>query len=338
MHGYKRRAASSTMLVGLGLVALVGSAGSLHAQQAYDGFDYSWPGSFGGQVGGTGWAPGSTWQVSTMFVAQTGLSALGDSGSGRAVFFDTQSTGSDARRDLPIPLNGTYGRDNTDMWISFLVRMNNANGCGRHAGVMFGQNPNVTYWFGISNFPVAGCNNSVSRAAVSPSFLSVPAGWAPTTGGPDILVNQVYRITAHVQFVAGPDTITVYAQPGTAGGIGPMVAQRNDIDVQTFRTIRILGGGGTSTWTSLDELRVGGTLAQALPPPPPPPPPTCDGLDFNGDGDFPTPLDLEDFIAANAGNPCATCSTDLDFNNDGDFPTPLDIEAFISVNAGGPCL
>ena len=68
------------------------------------------------------------------------------------------------------------------------------------------------------------------------------------------------------------------------------------------------------------------------------PTPVCDSLDFNQDGDFPTPLDLEDFIAANAGNICSTCSTDLDFNNDGDFPTPLDIEAFISVNAGGPCL
>ena len=66
--------------------------------------------------------------------------------------------------------------------------------------------------------------------------------------------------------------------------------------------------------------------------------PTCDTLDYNQDGDFPTPLDLEDFIAANAGNICSTCSTDLDFNNDGDFPSPLDVEAFISVNSGGPCL
>ena len=66
--------------------------------------------------------------------------------------------------------------------------------------------------------------------------------------------------------------------------------------------------------------------------------PTCDSTDFNNDGDFPTPLDLEDFINAVAGNICSTCSTDLDFNNDGDFPTPLDVEAFISVLAGGPCL
>ena len=64
----------------------------------------------------------------------------------------------------------------------------------------------------------------------------------------------------------------------------------------------------------------------------------CDSLDFNGDGDAPTPLDLEAFISANAGSFCATCSTDLDFNNDGDFPTPADVEAFITLNAGGPCL
>ena len=68
------------------------------------------------------------------------------------------------------------------------------------------------------------------------------------------------------------------------------------------------------------------------------PGPTCDSTDFNQDGDFPTPLDLEDFINANAGNVCSTCSNDLDFNNDGDFPTPLDVEAFISVLGGGPCL
>ena len=63
----------------------------------------------------------------------------------------------------------------------------------------------------------------------------------------------------------------------------------------------------------------------------------CDTLDFNRDGDFPTPLDVEDFINAVAGNLCATCSTDIDFNNDGDFPTPLDVEVFIQVNAGGAC-
>ena len=64
----------------------------------------------------------------------------------------------------------------------------------------------------------------------------------------------------------------------------------------------------------------------------------CDSLDFNNDGDFPTPADLEAFVAAIGGSVCAECSTDLDFNNDGDFPTPLDVEAFVVRQAGGPCV
>ena len=82
----------------------------------------------------------------------------------------------------------------------------------------------------------------------------------------------------------------------------------------------------------------GGEIANGIARFAPCPGPTCDSLDFNQDGDFPTPLDLEDFIRAVGGSFCSTCSTDLDFNNDGDFPTPVDVEAFISVSAGGPCV
>ena len=62
----------------------------------------------------------------------------------------------------------------------------------------------------------------------------------------------------------------------------------------------------------------------------------CGDLDFNNDGDFPTPLDVEDFIAVLAGGSCSTCDG-LDFNGDGDFPSPVDLELFISVTSGGPC-
>lgn len=59
-----------------------------------------------------------------------------------------------------------------------------------------------------------------------------------------------------------------------------------------------------------------------------------DILDYNNDGDFPTPLDVEDLILALAGSPCATCGS-TDINGDGDFPTPLDLEYFICLTAGG---
>lgn len=64
----------------------------------------------------------------------------------------------------------------------------------------------------------------------------------------------------------------------------------------------------------------------------------CD-LDFNNDCDFPTPLDIEDFITVLAGGACSSgpgaCDS-LDFNRDGDFPSPLDLELFIEAN-GGNC-
>ena len=93
----------------------------------------------------------------------------------------------------------------------------------------------------------------------------------------------------------------------------------------------------TAANASLGLFRTSGSLTIGMRAPSPVPQ-LCDSLDFNLDGDFPTPLDTEDFINAVGGNICSTCSTDLDFNNDGDFPTPLDIEAFISVSSGGPCI
>jgi hypothetical protein len=65
--------------------------------------------------------------------------------------------------------------------------------------------------------------------------------------------------------------------------------------------------------------------------------PPCDSIDFNNDGLFPADEDLVDFLAALAGNPCATCN-DIDFNNDCLFPSDDDLIAFLRVLAGGPCV
>jgi hypothetical protein len=58
--------------------------------------------------------------------------------------------------------------------------------------------------------------------------------------------------------------------------------------------------------------------------------------DFNGDGDFGTDQDIEEFFRCLAGNCCAACGSS-DFNGDGDFGTDQDIEAFFRVLAGGEC-
>jgi hypothetical protein len=64
----------------------------------------------------------------------------------------------------------------------------------------------------------------------------------------------------------------------------------------------------------------------------------CATIDFNGDGDPGTELDIEAFFECLAGNCCQTCwHLGADFNGDGDVGNDADIEAFFRVLAGGTC-
>jgi len=69
-------------------------------------------------------------------------------------------------------------------------------------------------------------------------------------------------------------------------------------------------------------------------------PRTCDSIDFNNDGSFFDPLDVDAFLSVFSEGPClplgATCN-DLDFNNDGGIFDPSDVDAFLSVYSEGPC-
>jgi hypothetical protein len=66
--------------------------------------------------------------------------------------------------------------------------------------------------------------------------------------------------------------------------------------------------------------------------------PSCNSIDFNGDGLFPSDEDLVDYLAVLAGGPCPTGTCDgIDFNNDGLFPSDEDLIAFLRVLAGGQC-
>jgi hypothetical protein len=66
--------------------------------------------------------------------------------------------------------------------------------------------------------------------------------------------------------------------------------------------------------------------------------PTCNSIDFNGDGLFPSDEDLVDYLTVLAGGACPTETCDgIDFNNDGLFPSDDDLVAFLRVLAGGEC-
>jgi hypothetical protein len=66
----------------------------------------------------------------------------------------------------------------------------------------------------------------------------------------------------------------------------------------------------------------------------------CDSVDFNNDGSFFDPTDVDAFLSVFSEGPCipagATCN-DLDFNNDGSIFDPGDVDVFLSVFSEGPC-
>ena len=68
--------------------------------------------------------------------------------------------------------------------------------------------------------------------------------------------------------------------------------------------------------------------------------PTCDTIDFNRDGSFFDPIDIDAFLSKFSEGPCipanANCG-DIDFNNDTSIFDPCDIDSFLLLYSEGPC-
>ena len=68
--------------------------------------------------------------------------------------------------------------------------------------------------------------------------------------------------------------------------------------------------------------------------------PICNDIDFNNDGSFFDPQDIDAFLSVYSEGPCipdtATCD-DIDFNNDTSIFDPCDIDSFLLVYSEGPC-
>ncbi len=67
---------------------------------------------------------------------------------------------------------------------------------------------------------------------------------------------------------------------------------------------------------------------------------SCDSIDFNADGLFPSDQDLIDFLTVLAGGTCSNdpLCNDIDFNNNGLFPEDNDLLSLLSILAGGECV
>ncbi len=66
----------------------------------------------------------------------------------------------------------------------------------------------------------------------------------------------------------------------------------------------------------------------------------CDSIDYNNDGSFYDPQDIDALLSVYSEGPCipagATCN-DIDFDNNGSCFDPADIDTFLRVYSEGPC-
>jgi hypothetical protein len=146
----------------------------------------------------------------------------------------------------------------------------------------------------------------------------------------------------------GNGTIESYKLFDAAGGssMGGMTVA-NELNARTGSLTLVInaipgaGDGTAATYAGWDNLT--GGLFQANGPALvvfPAAGLTCDSIDFNNDGSFFDPTDIDAFLSVFSEGPCipesATCN-DIDFNNDGSLFDPCDIDSFLLQFSEGPC-
>jgi hypothetical protein len=170
----------------------------------------------------------------------------------------------------------------------------------------------------------------------SPSFVRVffseamnaPAGAFMVTGPSGsvsfTLANSGTPTTSTLTFAnalpAGTYTVTV--SPSVVTSVGAIALDGEITGGQLPSGNGLAGGAASFTFT---VQGAGGV---------------CDSIDFNNDGSFFDPVDIDAFLSVFSEGPCvpggATCN-DIDFNNDSSLFDPCDIASFLLVFSEGPC-
>ncbi|MFT3878666.1 MAG: PEP-CTERM sorting domain-containing protein [Gemmatales bacterium] len=239
----------SVALIVLGFV----TPGSILAQTVYEPFDYSAASPVLGQNGGIGWGGPWTytgnWTTSSSGLTFGSLVTQGNAAQGSG------AAGSEVRRNFATSFLDTGG----DVWFSYLTQpnvdpTNSTNGlilvpgAGSTDGraMMVGWFSGVTTTYGMATFPAIGF---------------VGTNVAPSVGQTTFLVGRI-------QFAAGNDTITLWANP-TPGLANPDTTAftKTDYDfgtsIDSAFLVRSFGD-----WTN-DEIRFGDSFASvsAIPEP-----------------------------------------------------------------------
>jgi len=108
------------------------------------------------------------------------------------------------------------------------------------------------------------------------------------------------------------------------------IARTNGTRTGTFSSVQVIGPSAVTVSVAYTPTTVLLTITGT----------ECGSIDFNNDGSFFDPQDIDAFLSVFSEGPCvpgtATCN-DIDFNNDGALFDPCDIDSFLAVFSEGPC-
>ena len=257
MIGFTRGSffSSARVLLTAALGVVVGGQAARADLTAYDSFSYTPGTALAGQNGGTGfsgaWAPGSLSSDGSNSYYTQGTSLGGStSAGGRVASLANYSLGNQLSRTLSQSLGGT---DQT-VYISVLLRPDGTLNEGSSGG-FFGLNLNASTTTASTDNDVfigktSGSNYGIEDRGGNNSHLTSTAA--------AIGVSTLLVVRADLA-ANGNDKFTLYVNP-TATSQGPATV-KYDSNVGTISSLSIYGTGAFS----LDELRIGTTLADVVP-------------------------------------------------------------------------
>lgn len=240
----------AAVLTVLGFIALR----QLHAQSVYEPFSYAAGSPVLNQNGGIGWSGPWTftgnWTTASSGLAFGSLTTQGNAAQGAG------SSGSEVRRNFASPFLSSGG----DVWFSYLTRPN-ADPTNSQNGLILvpgaGSTDGRAMWVGWLG--VGGETNY--GMATFPNIGLVETSVAPSVGTTAFLVGRI-------QFGAGNDTITLWANP-TPGLPSPdttgVVKTDYDFGTSIDSTFLVRSFGD---WTN-DEIRFGNSFASVAAVPEP---------------------------------------------------------------------
>ena len=246
---------SKTMLALSVMASLSGGSTVKAALIAYDGFAYQ-PGTLlAGQSGGFGfanaWAPGGfNTSISNNYTIGTGSLSSGTlATSGNSV----SATATNALSGLTRSLSTGLGDSGTTSYISILMRPN-----GPVTGGTFEN------FYGMYLTSSVGSDAFIGKSGNGPTTfydLEDRGGTDQYNTGVMAQTGQTVLLVLRIDFIAGIDRLTLYANP-TPGATEPFLgAVKQDRDLGTVTGLTLYSTGAFS----VDEIRVGTTFADVVP-------------------------------------------------------------------------